>query len=87
MEGRDFYRDGISVTRLVAAGRVVDPLVFPQVVAMLESLLAVRALKSRLYAALEAQVPRQVGLVRVSAFSALWAEKRPVLRDLQSLPH
>lgn len=78
----------VSVTRLVAAIRVeVDPLVVPQVMTVLESLLAIPALKSGPDAALEAQMPRQVALVRVSAAAFRAKKRRPVLRVLQSLPN
>lgn len=90
MEGAsDFSRkDDVSVARFIAAIRVeVDPLVVPQVMTVLESLLAIPALKSWPDTAFEAQMPRQVALVRVSAAAFRAEKRRPVLRVLQSLPN
>jgi len=53
---------------------------------MLESLLAVWALKSGPDTALEAQVPRQVAFVRVGTATFRTEKRRPFLRVLQSLP-
>jgi len=77
----------VSVACLVAAIRVeVNSLVVPQMMTMLESLLAVWALKSGPDTALEAQVPRQVAFVRVGTATFRTEKRRPFLRVLQSLP-
>jgi len=56
-------------------------------VTVLESLLAIPALKSGPDTALEAQMPHQVALVRVSAAAFRATKRRPVLHVLQSLPN
>lgn len=66
---------------------VMDFLMVSQVVTVLESLLAIPALKSGPDAALEAQMPRQVTLVRVSAAAFRTKKWWPVLRILHSLPN